>query len=158
MHRSDGMSQCSSIECPACPHPPSMCTQSGHAVEEHQYMPSGGYPGPRFNIKMSSYQYGKSHCGDKTVVRSSYLHNGISYTGKMTSLYWFSPLISISRWILPSQIFITIYFSFWWNIISSLEILAHVMVCKKNCSSILCMHCTWPTQFQPDKNIQCKIW
>ena len=34
-------------------------------------------PGPRFNIKMS-YQYRKSHCGDKTVVRSSYLHNGIS--------------------------------------------------------------------------------
>ena len=49
--------------------------------------------GPLFNIKMSSYQYGKCHCGEKTVVRSSYLHNGISYTGKMTSLYWFSPLI-----------------------------------------------------------------
>ena len=48
-------------------------------------------PGPWFNIKMPSYQYRKSHCGDKTVVRSSYLHNGISYTGKMTSLYWFSP-------------------------------------------------------------------
>ena len=46
------------------------------------------YPGPWFNIKMSSYQYRKSHCGDKTVVRSSYLHNGISYTGKMSSLYW----------------------------------------------------------------------
>ena len=45
-------------------------------------------PGPQFNIKMSSYQYRKSHCGDKTVVRSSYLHNGISYTGKMSSLYW----------------------------------------------------------------------
>ena len=44
--------------------------------------------GPLFNIKMSSYQYRKSHCGDKTVVRSSYLHNGISYTGKMSSLYW----------------------------------------------------------------------
>ena len=42
-------------------------------------------PGPRFNIKMSSYQYRKSHCGEKTVVRSSYLHNGISCTGKMTS-------------------------------------------------------------------------
>ena len=42
----------------------------------------------QFNIKMSSYQYRKSHCGDKTVVRSSYLHNGISYTGKMTSWYW----------------------------------------------------------------------
>ena len=47
--------------------------------------------GPRFNIKMTSYQYRKSHCGDKTVVRSSYLHNGISYTGKMALLYWFSP-------------------------------------------------------------------
>ena len=45
-------------------------------------------PGPRFNIKMSSYRYRKSHCGDKTVVRSSYLHNGISYTSKMSSLYW----------------------------------------------------------------------
>ena len=48
-------------------------------------------PGPQFSTKMLSYQYRKSHCGDKTVVRSSYLHNGISYTGKMTSLYWFSP-------------------------------------------------------------------
>ena len=37
---------------------------------------------------MSSYQYRKFHCGDKTVVRSSYLHNGISYTGKVTSIYW----------------------------------------------------------------------
>ena len=44
--------------------------------------------GSRFNIKMSSYQYRISHCGDKTVVKSSYLHNRISYTGKMTSLYW----------------------------------------------------------------------
>ena len=36
-------------------------------------------PWPRFNIKMLSYQYRKFHCGDKMVVRSSYLHNGISY-------------------------------------------------------------------------------
>ena len=49
-------------------------------------------PGPCFNIKMSSCQYRKSHCGDKTVVRSFYLLNGISYSGKTTSLYWFSPL------------------------------------------------------------------
>ena len=41
-----------------------------------------------FNIKMSSHQYRKSHCGDKTILRPSYLHNGISYSGKMTSLYW----------------------------------------------------------------------
>ena len=53
-------------------------------------------PGPWFNIKMSSYQYRKSHCGDKTVVRSSYLHDGISYTGKMTSFYWISHQIAIT--------------------------------------------------------------
>ena len=51
-------------------------------------------PGSLFNIKMSSYQYKKSHCGDKTVVRSSYLHNGISYTGKMTSLCWIRALVA----------------------------------------------------------------
>ena len=45
-------------------------------------------PGPWFNIKMSSYQYRKSHGGDKTILRPSYLHHGISYTGKTTSLYW----------------------------------------------------------------------
>ena len=50
-----------------------------------------GEPGPWFNIKMSSYQYRKSHCGDKTVITLSYLHNGISYTGK-TSLYWIRTL------------------------------------------------------------------
>ena len=44
--------------------------------------------GPRFNIKMTSYPYRKSNCGDKTILRPSYLHNGISYTGKMASLYW----------------------------------------------------------------------
>ena len=30
-----------------------------------------------------SYQYRKSHCGDKMIIRSSYLHNGISYNGAM---------------------------------------------------------------------------
>ena len=42
---------------------------------------------------MSSYQYRKSHYGDKTILRPSYLHNGISYTGKMTSLYWIGTLM-----------------------------------------------------------------
>ena len=45
-------------------------------------------PGGWINIQMLSYQYRKSRCGDKTILRPSYLHNGISYTGKMTSLYW----------------------------------------------------------------------
>ena len=56
------------------------------------------HPGPWFNIKMTSYQYRKSHCGDKTVIRSSYLHNGISYTGKMSSLYWISPQFPREHW------------------------------------------------------------
>ena len=48
-----------------------------------------------FNKKMTSYLYRKSHCGDKTIIRPSYLHNGISYTSKMTSLYWIRPLVII---------------------------------------------------------------
>ena len=67
-------------------------------------------PGPLFNIKTSSYQYRKSHCGDKTVVRSSYLHNGISYTGKMSSLYWIRALTVVTqayeKWYLTNWIFV----------------------------------------------------
>ena len=48
----------------------------------------GVSPGGWFNIKMPSYQYRKSHRGDKTILGLSYLHNGISHTSKMTSLYW----------------------------------------------------------------------
>ena len=49
--------------------------------------------GGQLNIKMSSYQYRKSHCGDKMISWLSYLHNGISYTGKTTSLYWIRALV-----------------------------------------------------------------
>ena len=53
--------------------------------------------GPWFNIKMPSYQYRKSHCGDKTVVRSylSPQYYGISFTGKTTSLYWIRVLVPV---------------------------------------------------------------
>ena len=37
---------------------------------------------------MTSYQYRKSHFGDNTILRPSYLHNGISYGSKMSYLYW----------------------------------------------------------------------
>ena len=43
---------------------------------------------------VTSYQYRKSHCGDKTILRASYLHNGISYPGKTTSLYWIGALVA----------------------------------------------------------------
>ena len=42
---------------------------------------------------MSSYQYRKSHYGDKTILRPSYLHNGISCTGETTSLYWIRAMV-----------------------------------------------------------------
>ena len=61
------------------------------------------HPGSRFNIRILSYQYRKSHCWDKTVVRSSYLYNGISSTGKITSLYWIRVLTVVLPW--PSHLF-----------------------------------------------------
>ena len=71
--------------------------------------------GPLFNIKMSSYQRRKFHCGDKMVVRSSYLHNGISCTGKIISLYWIRAqvhallcfVVTWQLWILPISLRIT---------------------------------------------------
>ena len=60
-----------------------------------------GEPGPWFNIKMTSYQYRKSHCGDKTILRPSYLHNGIFFSGKMSSLYWIRAQITcvLRSWV-----------------------------------------------------------
>ena len=49
-------------------------------------------PGGWFNIKTPSDQYRKFYGGDKTILRPSFLHNGISYAGKMTSLYWIRAL------------------------------------------------------------------
>ena len=66
-----------------------ICTSSSSNQTKH--WPSS--PGPWFNIKTSSYQYRKFHSGDKTILRPSYLHNGISYTGKTTSLYWIGALL-----------------------------------------------------------------
>ena len=68
-----------------------------HISDQWRKSPTSG---PWFNIKMPSYQYKKSHCGDKTILRPSYLHNGLSYTDKMISLYWIKALItSVSqRW------------------------------------------------------------
>ena len=49
------------------------------------------------------YCYRKSYCGDKTAVRLSYLHNGISYTGKTAS--WTNPLKSstLHHFIFPTR-------------------------------------------------------
>ena len=62
------------------------------------------------NINMSSYQYRKSLCGDKTILRPSYLHNGISHTGETTSLYWIRALI-------------------FYRLISHLRVCSHLRLC-----------------------------
>ena len=59
---------------------------------------SNSHSGPWFNIKMSSYQYRKSHCVDRKTVRSSYLYNVISYAGKISSLYWIGAQATIRGW------------------------------------------------------------
>ena len=79
--------------------------------------------GPRFNIKMTSYRYRKSHCGDKTVVRSSYLHNGISYTGKMKSLYWIRALV-LKLENLRSTRLISWLLMIWWYKTRSLGVIS----------------------------------
>ena len=85
-------------------------------------------PGGWFNIKMSSCRYRKSHCGDKSILRPSYLHNGISYTGKMSSLSWIRTLI--------------ITMSFCDNSIDNHDIqyccvISYYTDCQKDCSATL---------------------
>ena len=89
-------------------------------------------PGPRFNIKMSSNQYRKSRCGDKTVVKSSDLHNVNSYTGKMSSLYW------IGAQVLNSSPLNTAYMRQWiWSAI------VRIMDCRLCCAKPLSINQRW---------------
>ena len=44
-------------------------------------------------LALIQYKNRKSNFGDKSVIRSSYFHNGISYTGKNTSMYWIRALL-----------------------------------------------------------------
>ena len=67
-----------------------------------------------FNTKMLSYLFRKSQCGDKMIVRSSYLHNGISYTSKIPSLYWVS--LQDAWWLCMISMFFFTPLSFLSNI------------------------------------------
>ena len=50
----------------------------------------------QFHLKILSLQYRKSHCGDKTILWSSYFHSGIYFTCKVISLYWISNTLCCS--------------------------------------------------------------
>ena len=56
-------------------------------LKPHYY--SSCYPEAWFNIKMLPYKSSRDpYFGDKTVLRSSDIGNGISHSGETTSLYW----------------------------------------------------------------------
>ena len=73
-----------------------LCSSTTYiTIPNHGSIQCTGITGIRALIQYKddiSYQYKKSHCGAKTILRPSYLHNGISYTGKTTSLYWIKAL------------------------------------------------------------------
>ena len=57
------------------------------------------YSGPWFNIKMSSYQDRKSHCGDKMVVRSSCLiHLGVRDKRRVSEIDLSQPRHETAFW------------------------------------------------------------
>ena len=62
------------------------CNPSFKYLHQRKYVPTSR-PGGWFNIKLPSYRYKKSYSGDK-ILRPFYLHNVISHTDTMTSLYW----------------------------------------------------------------------
>ena len=94
----------------------------------HSHYHGWWWPGPWFNIKMSSYRYRKYHCGDKTVVRSSYLHNGISYTGKMASLYWIRA--QTTQWARTSAVITSNWFS------QNIPLLVWQLICRSGAISM----------------------
>ena len=52
---------------------------------------------------MPPYLYWKSHSAGKIIVRPSYLHNVVSYTGKMVCLHWNNLSVSTHRYKIYRQ-------------------------------------------------------
>ena len=76
------------------------------------------------------FQVYEVHCGDKMILRPFYLHNGISYTGKMTSLYWIWALVphSVLQTLtsnFPSHGAFTIHISIWKSISAPWWVYSH---------------------------------
>ena len=64
----------------------------------NEIRPSADTAGPQFNIKMSSYQYWKSHCGDKTVIRSSSWLQSYTDFVWISFEYWWFLITYMGRW------------------------------------------------------------
>ena len=107
-------------------------------------------PGPRFNIKMTSYQYRKSHCGDKTIRRPSYLHNGISYTGKMTSLYWIRSQLPLPNEGIPGFmiLFIWCWSSWYFRCTRKINTIQYIITVNMKYISQQCLSVCCPNQLR----------
>ena len=88
--------------------------------------------GPDTIKNMSSYQYRKSHCGGKMAIRSSFLHNGNFYTGKMTSIYPINSQDGFQKHMgathklcKHTELFITYL---WWSILCFLVYLVYITI------------------------------
>ena len=55
-----------------------MCSLKKSNYKNDELVCKESTAGPRFNMQMTFYLYRKSHCGDKAILRPSYLHNGFS--------------------------------------------------------------------------------
>ena len=69
--------------------------EGGTTISVHVLVVASANPWRRKIPLRALIQYKDVHCGDKTVVRSSYLHNEISHTSKMLSLYWIGAEVPI---------------------------------------------------------------
>ena len=99
---------------------------------------------------MSSYQYRKSHCGDKTILWPSYLHNGISYTGKMTSLYWIraQDSILVPVWVRYGMSFVSPKFD-----LCSVTAVLHTVLCLCLIMSLIYYHQTSNIRHNKSQNL-----
>ena len=76
---------------------------------------------------MPFYQYREYHCGEKEFLWLSYLQNCISYTGKMTSLYWIRDQVLFKftdacyfnyctcQWVCKHSMYLSFWFSTDWS-------------------------------------------
>ena len=79
-------------------------------------------PGNCFIIKMSSYEYRKSCCGDKRVLQLYYLKSGISYTEKVVLVSLYRNRLQQARWWHKSRSRIGMDFAVLWSSPNRIEL------------------------------------
>ena len=116
-------------------------------------------PEPWFSTKMTSYQHRKSHCGDKTILGRSYLHNGIPYTDRMTSLYWIRVQVISNHgndMVCPESSSLNIRKVIWWFTVTLLYFIAANWSIEATANTLIQAiqsHCADRCQFTPHRHL-----